>query len=149
MKPGRVKEPIGCGLRPPGRAQVARRGHGHDRRRYRGTMRFGFYLPQGQMADPRHDVTLVAREAERIGYDSLWVFERVLFPLNPADGMYGVPGLAWADLYRHTADPLTVLTLAASVTENVPLGTGVLVAGLHQPHSLARTMATLDQLSGG
>ena len=112
-------------------------------------MRFGFYLPQGQMADPRHDVTLVAREAERIGYDSLWVFERVLFPLNPADGMYGVPGLAWADLYRHTADPLTVLTLAAAVTENVRLGTGVLVAGLHQPHSLARTMATLDQLSGG
>ncbi|EWM10521.1 TIGR03619 family F420-dependent LLM class oxidoreductase [Kutzneria sp. 744] len=112
-------------------------------------MRFGLYLPQGELADARQGVMTVAREAERIGYDSLWAFERTLFPLEPADGMGGVPGLPWADFYRHNMDPLTLLTLAAAVTEKVRLGTGVLVAGLHPAHALARTMATLDQVSGG
>ncbi|QUQ63829.1 TIGR03619 family F420-dependent LLM class oxidoreductase [Kutzneria sp. CA-103260] len=112
-------------------------------------MRFGLYLPQGELADARHDVITVACEAERAGYNSLWAFERVMFPLAPADGMSGVPGLPWVDAYRHTTDPLTVLTLAAAVTEKVRLGTGILVAGLRPAHLLARTMATLDQLSGG
>ncbi|HEY0494885.1 MAG TPA: LLM class F420-dependent oxidoreductase [Kutzneria sp.] len=112
-------------------------------------MRFGLHLPQGELADPRRDVIRAAQEAERIGYDSLWVMERTLFPLEPTDGMYGVPGLPWADAYRHVMEPLTVLTLAAAVTERVRLGTGILVAGLHSPHELARGFATLDQLSGG
>jgi probable F420-dependent oxidoreductase len=110
---------------------------------------YGLTLPQGSAADLRHDVTTVAREAERLGYHSLWVYERVLFPLQPNDGMYGVPGLPWSDTYRFNADPLTVLTAAAAVTQTVKLGTCVLVAPLHQPLRLARTLATIDQLSGG
>lgn len=112
-------------------------------------MRFGLHLPQGELAEPRRDLIRTAQEAERIGYDSLWVLERTLFPLEPADGMYGVPGLPWSDFYQYVTDPLTVLTLVAAVTERVRLGTGILVAGLHPPHLLARSFATLDQLSGG
>ncbi|MFC0542546.1 TIGR03619 family F420-dependent LLM class oxidoreductase [Kutzneria chonburiensis] len=112
-------------------------------------MRFGLYLPQGKMAEPRRAVIRTAQEAERVGYDSLWVMERTLFPLEPADGMYGVPGLPWAEGYQYIAEPLTVLTLAAAVTERVRLGTGILVAGLHAAHELARAFATLDQLTGG
>jgi probable F420-dependent oxidoreductase len=112
-------------------------------------MRFGLYLPQGKMAEPRRAVIRTAQEAERVGYDSLWVMERTLFPLEPADGMYGVPGLPWAEGYQYIAEPLTVLTLAAAVTERVRLGTGILVAGLHSAHELARGFATLDQLTGG
>jgi probable F420-dependent oxidoreductase len=112
-------------------------------------MRIGLHLPQGELADPRRDVIRTAQEAERIAYDSLWVMERTLFPLEPTDGMYGVPGLPWADSYRHITDPLTVLTLVAAVTERVRLGTGILVAGLHPAHQLARGFATLDQLSNG
>ena len=65
-------------------------GRGHDV----GMTKYGLSLPQGAEADLSHDVTLVAREAERLGYHSLWVYERVLCPLQPNDGMYGVPGLA-------------------------------------------------------
>lgn len=112
-------------------------------------MRIGLTLPQGESADLRGDVVAVARAAEAAGYASLWVYERALFPLSPRNGMYGVPGLPWADIYRYTAEPLTVLAMAAAVTDTVGLGTSVLVAGLHAPHELARTFATLDQATGG
>lgn len=113
------------------------------------SVKFGFFLPQGAPADLRSDVALVAREAEQLGYSSLWVYEKVLFPVEPADGMYGIRGLRWLDDYRFNADPLTVLTLAAAATETVRLGTSVLVAPFHPTHWLARAVATLDQASGG
>lgn len=112
-------------------------------------MKYGLALPQARGFDVRHDVTTIAAGAERAGYASVWVYERVLYPLNPADGMNGVPGLAWLDFYQECADPLTVLTLAATATDRVALGTGILVAPLHQPLRLARALATIDRASGG
>ncbi|MEV8636716.1 TIGR03619 family F420-dependent LLM class oxidoreductase [Streptosporangium sp. NPDC051023] len=112
-------------------------------------MRFGFGLPQGSGFDLRYDVVRVARGAERAGYSSLWVYERVLYPLEPADGMNGVPGLPWIDHYRECADALTVLTLAAAVTDTVRLGTSILVAPFYSSLHLARALAALDQASGG
>jgi probable F420-dependent oxidoreductase len=112
-------------------------------------MDFGLALPQGAHTDLQRDVIKVATRAEEAGFDSLWAYERVLFPLNPAHGMYGIDGLAWLPYYRHCADPLTVLTLAGAVTENIRLGTSVLIAPLHNKLHLARTLATLDQATGG
>lgn len=112
-------------------------------------IRLGLGLPQLKRYQLACDVVSVARAAEDIGYDGVWVFERVLFPENPTQGMYGVPGLPWADLYRSVADPLVTLTTAAAVTERVRLGTAVLVAPMHQPFQLARGLASLDAVSGG
>lgn len=112
-------------------------------------MEFGLVLPQSEGTDLSRDIVMVAREAEQAGFASLWAYERALFPLNPSDGLYGVPGLPWIDTYRSTAEPLTVLAIAAAVTDRVRLGTCVLVAGLHSPLHVARTMATLDQATGG
>ncbi|NLU70681.1 LLM class F420-dependent oxidoreductase [Streptomyces sp. HNM0574] len=112
-------------------------------------LRLGLGLPQMRQYELTRDVTAVARAAEHAGYDSVWVFERTLFPVHPRDGMYGVPGLAWGDFYRDCADPLVTLTLAAAVTERVRLGTSVLIAPLHHPYELARSLATLDAASGG
>lgn len=112
-------------------------------------MKLGLQLPQG--ADVRHvrDLARIASSIEDIGYASLWAYERVLFPVNPADGMYGVPGLPWNPYYEHCADPLTVLTLAAAHTDHVRLGTNLLVAPLHSRLHLARALATLDMATGG
>ncbi len=95
------------------------------------------------------DVPDVARAAERTGYDSLWVFERALFPEPATQGLYGIEGLPWPDAYRSVAEPLVTLTLAAAATERVRLGTSVLVAPLHVPFQLAKSLATLDAASGG
>ncbi|MGN5634109.1 TIGR03619 family F420-dependent LLM class oxidoreductase [Streptomyces sp. AC154] len=109
----------------------------------------GLGLPQMKQYDIGRDVPDVARAAEAAGYESLWVFERVLFPEPATQGLYGVPGLAWPDHYRGVADPLITLALAAAATDRARLGTSVLVAPLHIPFQLARSLASLDAASGG
>ncbi|MFJ6462436.1 LLM class F420-dependent oxidoreductase [Streptomyces sp. NPDC091387] len=109
----------------------------------------GLGLPQMKQYELGRDVADVARAAEAVGYESLWVFERVLFPEPATQGLYGVPGLAWPDQYRSVADPLVTLTLAAAATDRARLGTSVLVAPLHVPFQLARSLASLDAASGG
>ncbi|MFI1368520.1 LLM class F420-dependent oxidoreductase [Streptomyces griseochromogenes] len=111
--------------------------------------RLGLGLPQNRQYDLGKDVPDVARTAERIGYDSLWVYERALFPEPATQGLYGVEGLPWPDSYRDVAEPLVTLALAAAATERVRLGSSVLVAPLHQPFQLAKSLATLDAASGG
>ncbi|MCH5673346.1 LLM class F420-dependent oxidoreductase [Streptomyces gilvus] len=112
-------------------------------------IRLGMSLPQARQYDIGRDVPDVARTAERIGYESLWVYERALFPEPATQGLYGIEGLAWPDLYRGVPDPLVTLTLAAAATERAGLGTSILVAPLHNPFQLAKSLATLDAASGG
>ncbi|MEV6026716.1 LLM class F420-dependent oxidoreductase [Streptomyces sp. NPDC052036] len=113
------------------------------------TTRLGLGLPQNKQYDIGRDVPDVARAAEAMGYDSLWVYERALFPESTTQGLYGVEGLPWPDSYRGVAEPLVTLALAATATQRVRLGTSVLVAPLHGPFQLAKTLASLDAASGG
>jgi alkanesulfonate monooxygenase SsuD/methylene tetrahydromethanopterin reductase-like flavin-dependent oxidoreductase (luciferase family) len=87
------------------------------------SIRLGLDLPVQKWFNIGFDITEVAMAAEELGYDSLWAGKRVLFPESPADDMYGISGLPWADHYRSNADPLVALTLAASATRRVRLGT--------------------------
>ena len=112
-------------------------------------VRLGLGLPQSRQYEIGRDVPDVARTAERIGYESLWVFERALFPDPTTQGLYGMEGVPWPDMYRGLAEPLVTLTLAAAATERARLGTSVLVAPLHGPFQLARALGTLDAASGG
>jgi probable F420-dependent oxidoreductase len=98
--------------------------------------------------DLQHDLVEAARTAEAVGYDSVWTYERLLFPQRPVEP-YAPPSITWPEAQRQAADPLAVLTAAAVVTENVRLGTAVLVAALHTPVQLAKALATVDQISGG
>ncbi|WP_405579271.1 LLM class F420-dependent oxidoreductase [Streptomyces sp. NBC_01092] len=112
-------------------------------------IRLGLSLPQAQQYDIGRDVPDVARTAERIGYESFWVYERALFPEPATQGLYGIEGMPWPEMYRGVPEPLVTLTLAVSATERARLGTSVLVAPLHNPFQLAKTLATLDAASGG
>jgi len=113
------------------------------------TTSLGLGLPQLRWYDLGRDVPDVARAAERIGYESLWVSERALFPEPAAQGLYGMEGVPWPDHYRSMAEPMVTLALAATATERARLGTSVLVAPLHVPFQLAKQLATLDAASGG
>ncbi|MGK4903462.1 TIGR03619 family F420-dependent LLM class oxidoreductase [Streptomyces albus] len=112
-------------------------------------LQLGLGLPQTGTYDLATDVPAVARAADEMGYDSVWVLERIMRPEEPVDDMYLIPGQPWADYFRSVADPLVTLSLAASVTERVKLGSAVLVGPLHQPFLLARALGTLDAASGG
>jgi probable F420-dependent oxidoreductase len=112
-------------------------------------LKLGICLPQMKQFDLAKDVVTVARAAEETGYDSLWVFERTLYPTPMTQGLYNVPGLAWPESYRSAADPLVTLAMAAAVTERARLGTSVLVAPYHLPFELARWFTSLDAATGG
>jgi probable F420-dependent oxidoreductase len=114
------------------------------------TLKLGIGLPQTKPFGPR-DVLTAARACEQIGFDSLWVFERVLLPTDQSGphGLYGMPGVPWPERYSGVADPLLTLAAAAAVTERAELGTCVLLPPLHLPFALARSLAGLDALSNG
>jgi len=109
-------------------------------------MRLGFFLPQlGPLAGP-DSITRVARRAEEIGFDSLWVTERSLFPLEPQTP-YPVGDMP--DLYKVALDPLDTLAFVAGQTSRIALGTSVLILPWYSPVLLARRLTTLDVLSKG
>lgn len=112
-------------------------------------MKIGLSLPQiGDLATP-DAVSSVATQAEDIGFDSLWVMERLLAPRAPRDPYPGTPDLSWPAAFGTCLDPLDTLTFAAAHTSRVGLGTSVLNVPWYQPVTLARRLATLDVLSGG
>jgi probable F420-dependent oxidoreductase len=114
-------------------------------------LKLGLGLPQMRQYNIGRDIPLVAKAAEDMGYHSVYVFERTLFPLDQAGGhgLYNVPDLAWPAHYQDVAEPIVSLTLAAAATERIKLGTSVLVAGYHSPFELSRAFTALDNASGG
>ncbi|MGQ0432398.1 MAG: TIGR03619 family F420-dependent LLM class oxidoreductase [Microthrixaceae bacterium] len=88
----------------------------------------------------------VARAAEAAGVDRLVVTDHVVNGPNVAAYPWGRfptgPDGDWLE-------PLSVLTAFAAVTERVRLSTGILIAPLRPAALLAKTVATLDVLSGG
>ena len=95
-------------------------------------MRFAISIPQLHAAGEFDPVAFrnYCAGVERLGYDSAWAHESVLS---------ASPQLS----------PIEMMTYAAACTQRLRLGCAVFVSTLHSPVHLARSMATLDQLSGG
>jgi alkanesulfonate monooxygenase SsuD/methylene tetrahydromethanopterin reductase-like flavin-dependent oxidoreductase (luciferase family) len=90
-------------------------------------MRIGIQSAQaGPLADPAA-VRSIAVAAEQLGYSSLWMVDRL----------------------GRTLDPVAVMAAVAAVTSRVRIGSSVLVAPWYPPALLARSLTTLDILSGG
>jgi alkanesulfonate monooxygenase SsuD/methylene tetrahydromethanopterin reductase-like flavin-dependent oxidoreductase (luciferase family) len=90
----------------------------------------------------------LARAAEERGFHSLYLPEHTHLPVRAATPPALVEGVHLDD-YRRSLDPFVALATAASVTDRILLGTGVVLAAQHDPIVLAKQIATLDHLSGG
>jgi probable F420-dependent oxidoreductase len=111
-------------------------------------MRFGFALPQiGSAAGPEA-LVMVAKRAENLGVDSLWVLDRLLWPVNPR-APYPLGDGSLPVQYKNVLDPVETLTFAAAHTSRIALATGVLNLPWYNPVLLARRLTTLDILSRG
>ena len=92
----------------------------------------GIAIPQVFLDQPV-DMDLVqsfVRRAEELGYESIWVQERMIGDTPTLEG-------------------LSLLCYVAAITRKVRLGTSVVVAPDHNPAHLAKQFSTLDNMSNG
>jgi alkanesulfonate monooxygenase SsuD/methylene tetrahydromethanopterin reductase-like flavin-dependent oxidoreductase (luciferase family) len=96
-------------------------------------VKVGIQLPEVEYEARRDEVAAMARAAEEVGFDSLWVGDHLLYR-DPVRG----PWDAW-----------TTLAWLAGITERVELGPLVACTAFHPPGVLARMAAATHELSGG
>jgi probable F420-dependent oxidoreductase len=112
-------------------------------------LKIGILLPVAGEQATRENIIQTAKLAEQEGFDSLWVFERLLWPLNPQTPYPGTPDGSLPIEYQKVFDPLETLSYVAGITNKIALGTLVIDMLFHNPVILARRFATLDVLSQG
>src|ERR1700759_1505566 len=110
-------------------------------------MRFGIVL---FTSDRGITPAAAAAAAEERGFDTFYVPEHTHIPVrrdapHPGTGDGSLPD----DRYLRTLDPWVALAMAAAVTSRIELATAVALPVEHDPITLAKTVATLDHLSGG
>lgn len=95
----------------------------------------GVQLPEVEWEVPFPELIAMARSAEAVGFDSLWLGDHLLYdlPVGPRG-----PWEVWTSL----------AALAAS-TDRILLGPLVASTGFHEPAMLAKMAATVDAVSGG
>jgi probable F420-dependent oxidoreductase len=93
------------------------------------------------------DIVTLARKAEALGFESLFVPEHPVIPdqfSTPFGGGGPLP-----DWYRKTIDPFCGLAAAAAVTTRLRIGTAICLVPERDPLLTAKEVATIDRLSGG
>ena len=108
-------------------------------------MRFGVMM---QSTDVSMSPVRLAREAEARGYHAVYFQEHTHIPTSrltpPPTGVEELP-----EPYLRALDPWATLAAVSQATETLRLGTGVALLAQHDPIALAKTIATVDHLSGG
>jgi len=113
-------------------------------------MEIGLHIPNAQSGANADDILAVARTAERLGFDGVWMFDHLFTPTD-LDSKYpysrdGAYALSADDPFY---DPLGLFGVLAGATEKLTLGTGVLVAAYRHPIVLAKTLATIERFAPG
>ncbi|MEO6123568.1 MAG: LLM class F420-dependent oxidoreductase [Ilumatobacteraceae bacterium] len=100
------------------------------------------------LTDRTIDPVTLAVEAETRGFHSLYFPEHTHIPISritaPPTGDEQLN-----EEYKRTLDPLIAIGAAAAVTSTLVLGTGVSLVAQHDPIVMAKSLATLDLISGG
>lgn len=112
-------------------------------------MKFGTTIPTGHVGANPDSIREFAQEAEQIGLASVWLSDSLLRPTDqPIDFGNGMSITTPEESARIYA-PLETLSYLAAVTSRIGLGTSTLTTLYQNPATLARRLATLDQLSNG
>lgn len=100
------------------------------------SLRVGVQLPEVEREVRWPEYVAMARAAEEVGFDSVWVGDHYLY--RDEQGNERGPWEAW-----------TTLAALAQATERVELGPLVACAGFHRPAVLAKLAASVDEISAG
>ena len=107
-------------------------------------MKIGAYM---FATDYTIDIVELATAMEDRGFESLFVPEHTHIPSSRQSPWPGGGDLP--KMYIHTHDPMVSLAFAAAATKNLKIGTGICLVPQHDPIVLAKSIASLDMLSGG
>lgn len=111
-------------------------------------LKLGCQMAFNEHTSPEY-IAAAAAMVEKLGYDSFWVPEHVLFfPEYESKYPYSEDGRIQGDP-RSLLDPLTALTYVAANTSKIRLGTGICLVPQRNPVYTAKQVADLDYLSGG
>src|SRR5260370_26312461 len=111
-------------------------------------MELGVALPTSARYASAESILRIAQEAERLGYSSLWTYERLLYPIAGITGPDGSTQQLPAP-YKSTYGAIETLSYVEAHTQRVKLGTSIVNAPFQSPVLLGRRFATLDRLSNG
>jgi probable F420-dependent oxidoreductase len=114
------------------------------------TIEYGLMLPGAGPLATSEALMSVATLAESLGFGSLWVTDHIAIPARstsayPYSADHKPP---WPSTIPYL-DAFTVLGWVGAVTRRVRLGTSVIVLPMRPPLIVAKTVGTLDYLSGG
>ena len=98
----------------------------------------GVHLPQAGPAASGDSITEVAQCAEKLGFSDVWVSDHLV-----------VPSEAEYPPSAYIYEPLAVMSWVAAKTTRIRIGTTVLVLPMRNPVVTAKSLASIDQLSGG
>lgn len=107
-------------------------------------MRFGVSIFP---TDYAIDMAELGAAAEQARFESLWVAEHSHIPTNRLSGWPG--GDQLPKHYWHTMDPFVALTVAATASRTLRLGTGICLVVQRDPIHTAKEVASLDHISNG
>jgi probable F420-dependent oxidoreductase len=97
-----------------------------------------------------NDMAAVGKRAEELGFESYWLPDHLVIPVDKEVVYPGTPpGEDEPDYIFQIADPIVGLSAVAAVTSTIKLGTGVCLVAERNPIALAIQLATLDGISGG
>jgi len=103
-------------------------------------VKIGIQLPEVEYEIRFPDLIAMARLAEQVGFDSLWLGDHLVYELDLPDGSTGQRG-PW--------EVFTTLSALAASTERIELGPLVASTSFHAPQMLAKLATTVDAVSGG
>jgi len=113
-------------------------------------MKVGLAVPQFGINATKENLIRFVQIAEQEGFESLWVYDRMLYALNPQQPYPGTPDKReWPEFFKNVLDPLTTLAFIAANTTKVNLGTCIIDMIFHNPITLAKEFTTIDILSEG
>ena len=104
-----------------------------------------FVFQTGSSLDP----AVLAKRAEELGFESFWVPEHGIIPLEATAVTSTFPDGVIPEPYNRIVDPFVALARASAVTTSIKLGTGICLVPEHNPLLLAKEVATLDHFSNG
>lgn len=101
------------------------------------------------LTDYSIDVGVLAERAEEMGFESLWLPEHPIIPVEFKTQVTFTADGKLPKYYYDTVDPFVALGKAAGVTKTLKLATGVCLIPERSPLLLAKEVATIDLISRG